>query len=245
MRVGRAAGEIFASNYTQGFAAFDAVRLTLEGYIDAGPISIDAVTIEEIELHWNRRVVAPRFFSNDPDRWWGAAGPVAGSGAAPAAFLCDRCRQEEASQSCVRRARGPARRCRRRSWRSDTAERNAPAPAPAAPGYAPRAFRDGGVCRSCQYSEERVGRCEDGRYRCAPGAVNRPRTAPGNTKTRRTRSLPAFAPSAIRPGKRLSALHQYPGFCGNSFSTASICDCGIGRRAWCSRTNPAAAALRL
>jgi glycosidase len=37
---------------------------------------IDAATIEEIELHWNRRVVSPRFFSNDPDRWWGAAGQV-------------------------------------------------------------------------------------------------------------------------------------------------------------------------
>jgi cyclomaltodextrinase len=37
---------------------------------------LDAVTIEEIELLWNRRVVAPRFFSNDPGRWWGAAGQV-------------------------------------------------------------------------------------------------------------------------------------------------------------------------
>ncbi len=37
---------------------------------------IDAATIEEIELQWNRRAVSPRFFSNDPDRWWGAAGQV-------------------------------------------------------------------------------------------------------------------------------------------------------------------------
>ncbi len=39
---------------------------------------IDGVTIEEIELHWNRRIVRPRFFSNGPDRWggWGAAGQV-------------------------------------------------------------------------------------------------------------------------------------------------------------------------
>ncbi len=37
---------------------------------------IDEVTIEEIELHWNRRIARPWFFSNDPDRWWGAAGQV-------------------------------------------------------------------------------------------------------------------------------------------------------------------------
>jgi glycosidase len=37
---------------------------------------LDAVTLEEVEMAWNRRVVEPRFFSADPDRWWGAAGQV-------------------------------------------------------------------------------------------------------------------------------------------------------------------------
>ncbi|MFK7882678.1 MAG: alpha-amylase family glycosyl hydrolase [Phycisphaerales bacterium] len=32
------------------------------------------VSFEEIEMHWNRRLIDPQRFKNDPDRWWGGAG---------------------------------------------------------------------------------------------------------------------------------------------------------------------------
>lgn len=38
--------------------------------------SPEAVSGEEIEMQWNRRLVEPRFFSADPTRWWGAVGQV-------------------------------------------------------------------------------------------------------------------------------------------------------------------------
>lgn len=34
------------------------------------------VSLEEVEMHWNRRGADPARFSNDPDRWWGAFGQV-------------------------------------------------------------------------------------------------------------------------------------------------------------------------
>jgi cyclomaltodextrinase / maltogenic alpha-amylase / neopullulanase len=64
--------QVFPERFANGNTGNDPYRW--DRTVLAWDHRFDATSHEEIEMHWNRRIVDPRRFSGDPDRWWGAAG---------------------------------------------------------------------------------------------------------------------------------------------------------------------------